>query len=132
MGKNEIERFVRYQPRPSCIDTISHLRRPASTQLALATGPSRDRLTLPEEAVLREGLLVIIDPGRQVRVRIGLRVLLNVRLGGEVFRIAAKVDRILWLVDSHVVDAHDGGENEVVQVDLTEIPRHTQVGEDVL
>lgn len=112
------------------------------------------RLALAEEAVLRDRLLVIVHPRRQVRVRVRIDVpaargpravstrstrkairghaLVDVRRGGEVLRVAADVDGVWLLVDADPVDAHRRGEREMLDVDEAEVLGHAQVHDDVL
>lgn len=59
-------------------------------------------------------------------------ILSDIRLRWELVRVASNVDRVLRLVHSHVVDAHCRWENEMVQVDRTEVGGHAQIGNDIL
>ena len=104
------------------------------------------------ETVLRERLLEIIHPRRQVWVFVGVgepdpaeryqlsakRVncqwnpLVDVRLRGETFWITTGVD-VLWsLVHPHVVDRHDRREGQVFEIDGSEVRRNSQVDDHIL
>lgn len=56
----------------------------------------------------------------------------NIGLGREVIRIAPNIDSILGLVHADPVDAHHGGEGEVIPVDRSKVSRYPEVGYEVL
>lgn len=59
-------------------------------------------------------------------------LLVNVGGGGEIIRIAANVLAVRVLVDTDPVDFHRRGECEVFKIDEAKVPRHSQVGDEVL
>ena len=81
---------------------------------------AESRLARIREVILRERLLEVIAPRGEVRIRIRLHVLVDVRGGGEIRRVTPDVLRSLRLVYAHVVDAHRRWEGEQVEVDSTE------------
>lgn len=89
------------------------------------------QLALSEEAVLRERLLEVVSPRRQIRVGVRLNIRVDVVCSGEVLRVAANVKSIRVLVHADVIDAHRRGERQMVQVDLSEVGRHTKVGNEI-
>ena len=114
--------------------------------------------TLALETVLRERLLEITNPCRQVwvcvcvgepdptqrREREGTsdtsqtRVdgqwnsLVDVRLRGEIVWIASSVDILRSLVHPHVVDRHDRRKGQVFEIDRSEVGRNPQVDDHIL
>lgn len=71
-------------------------------------------------------------PRRQLRIRVRLHVLVDVRLSREVGRVAPDVLLSLRLVHTHIIDAHCRRESEQVEVDRAEGVRDTQVDDHVL
>lgn len=89
------------------------------------------QLALSKEAVLRERLLEVVSPRRQIRVGVRLNIRVDVVRSGEVLRVATNVKSIRVLVHADVIDAHRRGERQVVQVDLSEVGRHAEVGNEI-
>ena len=105
-------------------------------------------LTLAQKAVLREWLPKIVYPSSEVGVRVCINIpkdvlatalkkhlkniLINISFCWEIVWIATYVDGIFGLIDSNVVDTHGSGESEMLKIDKTEIPRHSQIQDHVL
>ena len=83
------------------------------------------------EAILWPRLSEVVDPRRDVWVRVGLHIFVDVRLRREVGRIAADVLRVRVLVNANPVDAQLGGEGEC-WVDESESLGDTQVDYEIL
>ena len=60
-----------------------------------------------------------------------IHILVDISSGREVLRIAANILAVRVLVDTNVVDLHDGWEREVLQVDVAEVSGHAKVGNQV-
>jgi len=88
--------------------------------------------TLAQEFALWEWLFVIVHPCCQVRIRVRFDVLVNICRGRKLDGVASIINGAFWLVDSNPVNAHDGWEGEVRQVDVSELPRDSQIENDVL
>ena len=61
-----------------------------------------------------------------------INILLDVCSGREVLGITANVEVVRVLVDTNPIYAHSRGEGQVLEIDITEVPRHSQVNNDVL
>lgn len=51
---------------------------------------------------------------------------------GEVFRIAANVNCVLWLIYTDIVDTHRSWERDTLQINPTKVEGKTKVGYDIL
>jgi hypothetical protein len=95
------------------------------------TANTRVRSTLVDQLVLGDWLLVVVPPGREVRVVVRLGVLVDVGRGWEIGGVASNVDRVLGLIDADVVDSHLRWEGEMVKVNAAEALGQAQVRNQV-
>lgn len=58
--------------------------------------------------------------------------LINIRRRRKVLWITPNVDGILRLVDSYPIDRHRSRERQMLEVDVSKVRRHSQIGDDVL
>lgn len=86
---------------------------------------------IPRPILLVTTLCSCATPNGEVWVGVGLNVLVDVRLGGEIVRVASDVGLSLWLVDTDVVNEHLAWEAEVVPIDESESGGDGQVDEDI-
>jgi len=63
---------------------------------------------------------------------VGFNVGVDVRLGGELGRVARVIDRIRPLIHSNPVDSHSHREGQVFEINKTEVTGHSQVNDEVL
>ena len=59
-------------------------------------------------------------------------LLVDIRGGREVLGITANVEVVRVLVDTNPIYAHSRREGQVLEIDITEVPRHSQVNNDIL
>ena len=112
-------------PRNGSSGTAAGNRQPTSSGLGLCM--LRGTWSGTKEGAGRE----ISDTG-QTRVDGQRNSLVDVRLRGEIIRIASSVDVLRPLVHPYVVDRHDRREGQVFEIDRSEVGRNSQVDDHIL
>lgn len=103
------------------------------------------------QTTLRERLFIIIPPRRPIRyitsitksviakkehsqiwITVSLNVLIDISSRGVSSWITTYILLSGRLVYPYPIDRHDSRENEMFQIDRTEVCRHTQISDDVL
>lgn len=116
----------------------------------LAVCTTCNLLALTEERVLGEGLLEVVPPCRQVGICVSLEIPIAQRMTIEgnfnhkkqnvlvdvsgsriVIGITTIANMVRILIHTNPIDTHDNREHQMLQVDLSEIRRHTQIGNDI-
>jgi hypothetical protein len=92
---------------------------------------SAQRSAFTEKAVLGERLIVIISPRGEVRIGIRFVVRVDIVRGWEVCWVAICVDGIAGLVHADPVDGQRRREGQMVEIDVTEVLRDSEVNDDV-